>query len=165
MSDGQIAITVNLILEEYSLYKIDFFILCFNNAKKGKYGKAYNRIDGMIIFEWLSECDEDYTQQVEADRVNEKKRFERAEIENSEAVPMPDYVKEKIHELSVKNILPSKEVEQTEDQIIINGYIKEFNEIFDTQDDGKGGKRFINFDHRMMDVAEYIEYRVKFDPQ
>lgn len=179
MSDSQIAITVNLIMEDYSLYKPDFFILCFNNSKKGKYGKSYNRIDGQIIFEWIALCDADFTAEVEHQRINEKKRHERIDIgipdpitskqillsdEHNKPVPMPEYVKETIHKLSTKNILPPREIEVTEQQKLINSYVDDFNKIFDEQDDGKGGKKFIEFDHRMMDVAEYIEYRVKFEP-
>lgn len=50
----QVATTADLIIEEYYFLKPDDFKLCFNRAKKGYYGKVYDRIDGQVIFEWLN---------------------------------------------------------------------------------------------------------------
>lgn len=55
MSDTQVTMTVDLIIEEYPYMKPDDFKLCFKNAMKMKYGKLYNRIDGQIIMNWLRE--------------------------------------------------------------------------------------------------------------
>ena len=49
----QVAQTVDLIIDEYYFFKPDDFKLCFNRAKKGLYGKVYDRIDGAVILEWL----------------------------------------------------------------------------------------------------------------
>ncbi|MDR2970097.1 MAG: hypothetical protein LBV32_10925 [Tannerellaceae bacterium] len=53
MGAYQVAQTADLIIDEYSLLKPDDLKLCFNNAKAGKYGKVYDRIDGQVIMEWL----------------------------------------------------------------------------------------------------------------
>lgn len=53
MSAKQVAMTVDLIIEEYPYMKTDDFKLCFKNAMKMKYGENYNRIDGSIIMGWL----------------------------------------------------------------------------------------------------------------
>lgn len=55
MSAKQVAITVDLIIEEYPYMKTDDFKLCFKNAMKMKYGENYNRIDGSVIMRWLKE--------------------------------------------------------------------------------------------------------------
>lgn len=55
MSAKQVAMTVDLIIEEYPYMKTDDFKLCFKNAMKMKYGENYNRIDGSIIMGWLRE--------------------------------------------------------------------------------------------------------------
>lgn len=55
MTDTQVAMTVDLIIEEYPYMKTDDFKLCFKNAMKMKYGENYNRIDGQIIMGWLRE--------------------------------------------------------------------------------------------------------------
>lgn len=54
MGAVQVATTADLIIEEYYFLKPDDFKLCFNQAKKGQYGKVYDRIDGQVIFDWLS---------------------------------------------------------------------------------------------------------------
>lgn len=54
MGAVQIASTADLIIEEFYFLKPDDFKLCFNRAKKGSYGKVYDRIDGQVIFEWLN---------------------------------------------------------------------------------------------------------------
>lgn len=53
MSDEQVAQTIILIQDDYWMLKPEDFKLCFDNAKKGKYGKVYDRIDGQVILEWL----------------------------------------------------------------------------------------------------------------
>ena len=50
MSDTQVAMTVDLIIEEYPYMKTDDFKLCFKNAMKMKYGESYNRIDGQLLW-------------------------------------------------------------------------------------------------------------------
>ena len=55
MNDRQVAVTVDLILEEYPYMQADDITLCFRNAMKGRYGKLYNRIDGQVIMGWLRE--------------------------------------------------------------------------------------------------------------
>ncbi len=54
MGAVQVASTADLIIEEFYFLKPDDFKLCFNRAKKGYYGKVYDRIDGQVILEWLS---------------------------------------------------------------------------------------------------------------
>lgn len=55
MGQEQIVSTIKLIVEDFYYFNIEDFKLCFNNAKKGKYGKIYDRIDGNIICEWLNQ--------------------------------------------------------------------------------------------------------------
>lgn len=69
MSTPQIEETVSLIIEEYYYFKPEDFVLCFNNAKKGKYGNVFNRIDGAVIFEWLNKYQ---AERSEAAQVNVK---------------------------------------------------------------------------------------------
>lgn len=55
MGEQQVVQTVKLIIDEYHYLKPEDFRLCFDNAKKGKYGKVFDRIDGAVIFEWLNQ--------------------------------------------------------------------------------------------------------------
>lgn len=55
----QVAQTVDLIIDEYYFFKPDDFKLCFNRAKKGLYGKVYDRIDGGKQLGCERDCDGD----------------------------------------------------------------------------------------------------------
>lgn len=57
MNASQIQQTVALIRETYPYLTIEDFKICFTNAKKGLYGKLYDRIDGQIILDWLDRYD------------------------------------------------------------------------------------------------------------
>ena len=55
MNAYQIEQTIQIIWEEYYDFAFADFRRCFNKAKKGFYGKIYDRLDGNIILEWLRE--------------------------------------------------------------------------------------------------------------
>lgn len=55
MGQNQLVQTIQLIIEDFYYFNVEDFKLCFSNAKRGKYGKIYDRIDGNIIYEWLTE--------------------------------------------------------------------------------------------------------------
>ena len=58
----QLVQTIRLIIEDFYYFNIEDFKLCFNNAKRGFYGKVYDRIDGNIIYEWLEKYSEERVQ-------------------------------------------------------------------------------------------------------
>ncbi len=51
--------TIQLIIDDFYYLNIDDFKLCFNNAKRGVYGKIYDRVDGNIIYGWISQYAQD----------------------------------------------------------------------------------------------------------
>jgi hypothetical protein len=65
MTAGQMVDTAQMILNEYPELKIDDVALCFSKAKKGRYGKVYDRLDGPIVFEWLELFLADKHEQIE----------------------------------------------------------------------------------------------------
>ena len=75
MSDVQVAITVDLILEEYPYLQTDDLKLCFKNAMKLKYGQIYNRIDGQIIMSWLKYYDVERAEKADIDSYNKHKEI------------------------------------------------------------------------------------------
>lgn len=83
MNDQQIKQTSQLIISEYWFLKPEDFKLCFNQAKKGRYGKVFDRIDGMVIMEWLNQYCLERTEV--ADEMNFQKHDQikyQTEIEN-----------------------------------------------------------------------------------
>lgn len=53
LSEDQSLETAYLMLQNYPYETIEDFTLMFREAKKGKYGELYNRLDGQIIFKWM----------------------------------------------------------------------------------------------------------------
>lgn len=175
ISGPQIMQTIDLILEDFSVYKIDFFIACFNKAKKGFYGKQYDRLDGQIIFEWLTQYEYEYQTEIERNRVTEKTLVEQGKISlsadspdqkliadrDNTPVPMPDYVKESIHTIATKKVLPAKERVKTEAEIVIEGFVADFNDLYEKFKVPGTGKAilFHGAPGRGMVLQEYIECR------
>lgn len=75
MKDTQVAQTADLIIDEFYFLKPDDFKLCFNRAKKGYYGKVYDRIDGQVIFEWLNQYTNDRMTTASDTSIQEAERF------------------------------------------------------------------------------------------
>lgn len=65
MSAVQVAQTADLVIEEFYYLKPDDLKLCFTRAKKGVYGRLYDRIDGQVILEWLRQYDQERCVQAE----------------------------------------------------------------------------------------------------
>lgn len=76
MNDNQAAQTADLIIEEYYFLKPDDFKLCFNRAKKGLYGKVYDRIDGAVILEWLGRYEKERGSIAMDDSINNSKSWD-----------------------------------------------------------------------------------------
>ena len=55
MTEDQAIDTAYLLLEKYPYESFEDFVIMFRNAKMGKYGELYNRLDGQIIFKWMEE--------------------------------------------------------------------------------------------------------------
>lgn len=53
MTEDQATDTAYLLFEKYPFETLEDFVLMLKEGKSGKYGKNYNRLDGMIIFEWM----------------------------------------------------------------------------------------------------------------
>lgn len=75
----QVAQTVDLIIDEYYFFKPDDFKLCFNRAKKGLYGKVYDRIDGAVILEWLGRYEKERGSMAMDDSINNSKSWDMPE--------------------------------------------------------------------------------------
>lgn len=91
MTATQVAITVNLIIEEYPYMKTDDFKLCFKNAMKMKYGENYNRIDGSIIMGWLCEYNKERCAIADNQSWNKHKAYLSEEAKPTNGLFYEDY--------------------------------------------------------------------------
>lgn len=91
MNDTQVAVTVDLILEEYPYLKTDDLKLCFRRAMKLRYGELYNRIDGQVVLGWLMRYVKERC--AEADRLNynEHKRHLAEQAQPTEGLFYEEY--------------------------------------------------------------------------
>lgn len=55
MTEDQAIETAYLLIEKYPYETFEDFVIMFRNAKTGKYGELYNRLDGQVIFKWMGE--------------------------------------------------------------------------------------------------------------
>jgi len=92
LTDMQIEQVCILIFEDYYYLTVADLKCCFNKAKKGEYGKLYDRLDGAIIMEWIRTYLEE-RMEISAE-ISKKKHLEK--MEYSIGTPMPGYVKELI---------------------------------------------------------------------
>ena len=74
MSDTQVAVTADLIIEEYPYFQTDDLKLAFRNAMKGHYGDVYNRIDGSVILGWLKRYNKERCARADVISFNEHSR-------------------------------------------------------------------------------------------
>lgn len=82
----QVAQVADLIIEEYYFFKPDDFKLCFNRAKKGIYGKVFDRIDGQVLFEWLSAYRKERCGEAEQQSINGAFQFRTPEGERTSSI-------------------------------------------------------------------------------
>lgn len=94
MSDVQVAMTVDLIIEEYPYMKTDDLKLCFKNAMKMKYGKLYNRIDGSIVMGWLREYNKERCAVADNQSWNEYKAHRAENARCTDGIFYESYISE-----------------------------------------------------------------------
>ncbi|MBO9671992.1 MAG: hypothetical protein J7577_01000 [Sphingobacteriaceae bacterium] len=166
MNADQVMKTVDLILEDYSHLKPDDFKLCFTRAKKGYFGKSYDRIDGMVIFEWLQQYEFEKSDEIEHYREKENHLFKKqaselpTEKEVEGGVAMPEWFKESMKKMFEKTVKPEEKIARKSNPVndMVQTWIQRFREILLQQDDGNSS-RFIKKYGRHMDINEYLQFK------
>jgi hypothetical protein len=97
MGQNQLVDTIKLIVEDFYYLKIEDFKLCFNNAKKGRYGKVYDRIDGNVIYNWVAQYNEERT----AFCICNDEKNSQADTERR----LSDIQKEKEHDFKLRELI------------------------------------------------------------
>lgn len=83
MSDEQTQETAMMIVDEYYNLNIADINFIFKNAKIGKYGKFYDRLDGQIILSWFEDhfskrCSEAANESIQEASRHKDDQFERS---------------------------------------------------------------------------------------
>lgn len=169
ISQDQVQEIAELIIENYNHFSMADIAVCFKLAKTGKLsgGKLYDRLDGNIICLWLNEYEE-------------LKREKRSQIERAKPLD-PMYMDkddnnaakaslQAIYErIASKKGRASKEVqeapkskEKSAEDILIQKWIKYFNEWHDSKRDSilASGIKFIKKNGMVMDLQTFLKYRM-----
>jgi len=125
MDDTQSMEAAISIADEFSDLTLEEIILCFKEAKMGKYGKVYNRIDVQIISEWLQQyraSEERLTYLENRHKQNNTKEDLFANVTDEEALKQLKAIRDNLSRPAAPKIISIKEklaeVVMTEEQAI-----------------------------------------------
>lgn len=98
MNEIQVQMTAEMIFSEYYWLTVADLKVCFRNGMAGNYGQLYDRLDGMVIMDWLRVYSEERASIAEQ---NEQKKH-GAQKHSETATGMPEWLSEKIREMDAK---------------------------------------------------------------
>lgn len=172
LTEAQAVEIINLICERYPHYKLDDIKLIFNNMKVGRYGKNFNRIDGVVIFEAFGQYDDERMNRAEALSIqqhNELKKpivIDPAEINEEGREKIKALIKEVNANVTVEDAKPRSDKYikrgRTEMDLAVQRWFNQFDALYERQQKGKD-KRGAKYAHRQgktMNPTEYIDFKV-----
>lgn len=165
MSIEQIEDTATILITQFYYFKLDDFLICFNNAKLGLYGKSFDRLDGMVICEWLNAYDNARTAKIEEYKSNERKGFDK-DSKNEELLPIPEWVKQKFKEMFKEK--PKKTVgtitERTWEEYQFDKKVarwdRQFDNLYKKFGENRQGFRFLKVGEFYYDRAAFLKYKI-----
>lgn len=131
MNDMQIVFAVETIQREYWYLKPDELKFIFTNAKTGKYGTTYDRIDCQIICDWIEKYVVERTQIAIDENIEKNKQHRLSEINYDLLKTIKKVIEPSKDEPKQKTVEVKRE--RTEAEIICNDILKEFDEIHKQQ--------------------------------
>lgn len=111
LSENEVMQLVSDIIEKYYHYRIQDFSLFVKWAKTGEYGKAYNRLDAPMIFEWIKEYDAQRASIQEANQMRYK------EIDTNERTSTKNKLNVEKMKLNLGQYTQIKREEKKENQV------------------------------------------------
>lgn len=159
MTPEQMVLTAELIQAEYHYFKPDEVAMAFRLAATGKFGTIYDRLDSAIIMQWMAEYNA--LRMMEAENMSikaSKKPDIETKIESSVNIP-PD-IKEafkRLYSETEKKVEPKKERPKNDE--MVQAWLRQFDKIAMLQN-VKGQIKIIKRYGRMMDVSEFLNYKI-----
>lgn len=172
LTEPQAIEIINLICERYAHYKLDDIKLLFNNLKVGRYGKNFNRIDGVVIFEAFEKYDFERMDRAEAlaiQRHNDAKKpivVDPAEINPEGVAKIKEIIKEINANVKIENDKPKSDKYikrgRTEMDLAVQRWFGQFDKLYERQQKGKEklGAKYATRNGKTMNPTEYIDYKV-----
>lgn len=139
------------------------FRLCFDRVKSGKYGIAFDRIDGSVISDWMRKYKEEFLQ--EAIQLKEQEHMQQKLHESKPFSPVILDALKSI-EFKTKTVLPPKPVIKekylTLEQRLMQTWIKAFDRLYEKQKE----KNIVNslskhvvLGEEILKLDDYLSYR------
>lgn len=161
MNENQIVEAVEIIGSEYYFLKPTELKYCFQKAKTGKYGVVYDRIDLSIICGWIdSYMDERLTETIKTQQ-NEQKAH-RIEFYD-ELLTLVKPIVDNLTKIEKKENIPIIH-EKTEKELTFQYLLKEFDRLYQNQENSDGGLRIVSYNNKNLTQSEYVLMRIN-EPQ
>lgn len=169
MNEHQIVQGVALLQQEYYFLKPSELKYCFNNAKLGRYGVTYDRIDMPIIFGWI----EKYMDE-RLNTVMEKNEHEHELIKNK-GTEQTEFIQNMLTDTrfapsgseTIKSDTPmpsSKYIprERTKQEQLVQDIFIEFDKLLSKENDitGEMNNRFLTYAGKKVTISEYLEIKL-----
>ena len=157
MQESQVIEAIEQIQNDYYFLNPAEIKLCFQNAKKGKYGILYDRIDLMTIYGFLDSYIAERSNEVEKQRQNEQKAHTKQIFEGSEIIStILKAIPEKVE--PVKKVEPR---EKTEHEKFIQQVFIDFDKMHrDKPFDQNESTRTVLYDGKNLSCSEFLEVRL-----
>ena len=139
----------------YMDFKPEDFMVCFLNARKGFYGKNYNRIDIQVLCGWVNAYSLD-----REDALIEHNKGKNTPFMTLSKEPLgpafSDETKQKIAAIGKpKEVKPHKR-----ERTIFDDFHDDFDKLVKEQDARRvPGPVFVEYESQLFDRTEYINYR------
>jgi hypothetical protein len=154
MNAQQLALTAELMLEDYYYLRVDELQVCFRMAMKGEFGPVYNRIDGQIFFEWIRKFMT--KRQAISERINLEKQSTNNIYEMFQHPQMVDAIQQAADKLKIHEA-PAQEAKRSNPPQIEIALMREYDDLPTWDND----MRFRVYKNRPYQFTEYRQERYK----
>lgn len=158
MDAKQIAFLVQSILKDFYYLKLDELKLCFENIKKGKYGKVFDRLDTATIYDFINAfLDERMECLFDKNHNNEQSDLSNFKDVNPKVL---EVLRSAVDSTSIEPKQMKKRV-LSEQEMLEQDILKEFDEIHKLKPyDGKEIMRTIEYNGVNLTQSEFLKVRL-----
>jgi hypothetical protein len=154
MNAQQLALTAELMLEDYYYLRVDELQVCFRMAMKGEFGPVYNRIDGQVFFEWIRKFMT--KRQAISERINLEKQSNNNIYEMFQHPQVLDAIQQAADKLKIHEA-PAQEAKRSNPPQIEIALMREYDDLPTWDND----MRFRVYKNRPYQFTEYRQERYK----
>jgi hypothetical protein len=154
MNAQQLALTAELMLEDYYYLRVDELQVCFRMAMKGEFGPVYNRIDGQVFFEWIRKFMT--KRQAISERINLEKQSNNNIYEMFQHPQVVDAIQQAADKLKMQEA-PVQEAKRSNPPQIEIALMREYDELPSWDND----LRFKVYKNKPYQFTEYRKERYK----